>query len=121
MQTELIKALKDLANVLQPFTKSGVAGAREWNGSAYVETSESKEPDPYALAWWSTLNTVAGLIESQEGLLADRQKQYLRHILFGGMGSLSDLHLNEDRWGQAARDANRSLQDKLCDMETLLS
>jgi hypothetical protein len=65
-----------------------------WDGMNYVK-GEERAPDPYALAWWSILCTIAGLLEAQESPLSAKQIEYLKGVLFGGMGSLNDLCLKD--------------------------
>lgn len=92
---KFIEQLRATAAELEPLTKSTLPGAMTWNGSEYVKNvGEANAPDPYALAWWSTLTTIADLIEAQETQLTDKQFAYLNRVLFGGMGSLADLSFN---------------------------
>lgn len=104
---EFIKHLKEAALELQPLAEGRTAGSLSWDGTHYVEAS-CRSPNPYALAWWSTLNAIANLLESQGALPTDAQISYLYRLLFGGMGSLNDLYL-EDSDSLAARDINRRL------------
>jgi hypothetical protein len=79
-----------------------------WDGKAYV-TSRPKTPDPYCLAWWLTLNTIADLLEAQTEPPNVRQIEYLEHLLFGGMGSFNDLYLDEDKTKAAKLSPRRWL------------
>jgi len=89
-KAEFIKQLRSTAEELKPLTQSALPGAATWDGTSYVK-GEAKAPDPYALAWWSILGTIADLIEAQESPLSPKQIAYLTRVLFGGMGSLNDL------------------------------
>jgi hypothetical protein len=93
-KTELIKQLRKTADVLEPLTKSAMPGAKIWDGNSYVAVdanAKPKTPEPYALAWWFTLRSIADLIEAQDSPLTERQIARLEKMLFGGMGSLNDL------------------------------
>ena len=58
-------------------------GTLAWNGTKYAE-SEEKKAEPYALAWWSILTTLAELIDCQETPVSEREIAYLNRLLFGG-------------------------------------
>jgi hypothetical protein len=86
---EFLTQLKATAAELKPLTDSATSGGLAWNGTEYVKNSDSKHPDPYALAWWFTLDAIAELLECQESPLTVKQVAYLKKMLFGGMGSLT--------------------------------
>jgi len=91
-KAEFTKQLRATAEALGPLTKSVIPGSRVWNGTSYVKNeAKAREPDPYALAWWMALRTIADLIEAQDSPLSTKQIAYLSNVLFGGMGSLNDL------------------------------
>jgi hypothetical protein len=100
--------LDDCAKVLEPFIRSARRGSLSWNGSEYAPVAEDVDPDPYALAWWSTLRTTSSLLASQPSLTAE-QCSFLQQQLFGGMGSLTDFCLDTKRWGKRAKAANERL------------
>lgn len=108
---DIVQGLRGLADELKPFTQEVIAGSRVWNGSAYVE-AELRKPNPYALAWWSALTSIADVIERQDGPLTQQQFDYLKKRLFGGMGSLSDFSLDTKQFGDAAAVANAKLDAK---------
>lgn len=110
-KTEFITQLRETATVLEPLTKSTLPGARVWDGTSYVKSDgATKIPDPYALAWWMTLRTIASLIEAQDTPVSSQQISYLRSLLFGGMGSLSDLSFrNLDAINSQLKDKRNSL------------
>ena len=110
--TDFIRALRGIADELEPFIQSTTPGASTWSGTAYVANEEIKNPDPYALAWWSTLRTIADLIEAQECPLSTNQLSYLKRTLFGGMGSLLDFHLDERSHGETAEHTNNHIKEK---------
>lgn len=89
-KNKLVTHLRTTADELQPLTQGSVPGAAIWDGEKYVR-GETKNPDPYALAWWSTLRAIAAMVEAQECALSSDQIAYLKSTFFGGMGSLSDL------------------------------
>lgn len=91
---KIISGLRALAAELEPFTHEVQSGALVWDGNAYVK-SNPRKADSYALAWWSTLNSIADVIERQNTPLTQQQIDYLKKKLFGGMGSLRDLGFNE--------------------------
>jgi hypothetical protein len=104
-KAEFIKQLRSTAEELRPLTQSASPRAAIWDGTSYLQ-GEAKVPDPYALAWWSILGTIADLIEAQESPLSRKQTAYLSRVLFGGMGSLNDLAF------KAAGAINGRLDDK---------
>lgn len=110
-KTEFIEQLKAVAEELKPLTQAASPGAATWNGKEYVKGGE-KKPDPYALAWWSTLVSVAELIDAQEAPLSLKQIDYLDRLLFGGMGSLNDLCFDPKTSGASADLVNRRLDEK---------
>lgn len=88
-----VQQLRETAEILKPFTIPPSAGAKHWDGTAYIE----REPAPFhpdALAWWSTLTAIAEMIDNQDTPLSDKQIAYLNGLLFGGMGSLNDLTIS---------------------------
>jgi len=114
-KTKFIEQLRAIAEELKPLTQAASPGAATWNGMEYVKGGE-KKPDPYALAWWSTLVSVAELIDAQEGPLSLKQIDYLDLLLFGGMGSLNDLCFDEKTVGSSAKAVNKRLDEKRHDL-----
>jgi hypothetical protein len=109
-KSEFIKQLKETAEALKPLTESIMHGTLTWNGTKYAKTeSEGKKPEPYALAWWSILSTVAELIDGQETPLSEKQIAYLDRLLFGGMGSFNDLSFDPNLVGDIAKSINDRL------------
>ncbi|MFA5252426.1 MAG: hypothetical protein WC454_07565 [Phycisphaerae bacterium] len=106
---QFVEKLRKTAEILKPFIESYKAGALKWDGIAYVKTDKTKKPDPYALAWWSILCTIADLLDAQESEITEKQKEYIRHQLCGGMGSLADFRLDASDWGKQAEEANKKL------------
>lgn len=109
-KTTLARHLRAVAKDLEPLTKAAKAGGLSWDGRQYKRTYSDQQPDPYALAWWSTLNTAADMIDYQDGELSSRQISYLQRELFGGMGSLNDLWFDERRLGRSAKEVNDKLK-----------
>ncbi len=77
--------------------------------------------DPYALAWWCTLETISVMIAYQDAPLSDKQLDYVRHKILGGMGSLNDFRLDDRKFGEEARTANRVLDQLSNDVYNVLS
>src|SRR5262245_40965697 len=109
-KTTLARYLRAVAKDLEPLTRVARAGGLSWDGCEYTRASSDKQPDPYALAWWSMLNAVADMIDYQDGELSSRQISYLKSELFGGMGSLNDLWFDERRLGRSAKEVNDNLK-----------
>jgi hypothetical protein len=108
-KTTLIKHLRAIARLLEPLTHAAGPGDMAWDGKEYRKVTNEAHPDPYALAWWSKLNTLADMIDYQDSELSSKQLSYLQRALFGGMGSLTDLWFDERRFGQTAREINSKL------------
>jgi hypothetical protein len=106
----LARYLRAVAKDLEPLTRAASAGGLSWDGYEYAKSDSDKQPDPYALAWWSMLNAVAEMIDYQDGELSSRQISYLQSELFGGMGSLNDLWFDERRLGRSAKEVNENLK-----------
>ena len=106
---KFIKQLRDVAEVLKPLTHDVSSNTLVWNGSEYAKSGEEKKPDPYALAWWVMLTTLAAFIEAQESPLSAKQIDFLRSHLFGGMGSLNDLSFASQSVGEIADSINNEL------------
>lgn len=108
-KTRLVNTLRAVAKDLEPLTQATTTGGLTWNGNEYVRATTDRRPDPYALAWWSTLNTLSDMIEYQNTELSPSQISYLQRVLFGGMGSLNDLWFDERRLGKLAKEINSKL------------
>jgi hypothetical protein len=109
-KTTLAKHLRAVAKDLEPLTRAARLSGLSWDGCEYTRASSDKEPDPYALAWWSMLNAVADMVDYQDGDLSSRQISYLQSELFGGMGGLNDLSFDESLLGQSAKKINDNLK-----------
>ncbi len=103
------RIIDDCAKALEPFIRSARRGSLSWNGSEYAPVTEDVDPDPYALAWWSTLRTISALLASQPCLTSE-QYSYLQQKFFGTIGSLQDFCLDAKRWGEKASAANEQLR-----------
>ena len=108
-KASFVNYLRAVARDLEPLTRAAMPGDMAWDGKEYRKVTSEAHPDPYALAWWSTLNTLSDMIEYQDTELSPRQISYLERILFGGMGSLNDLWFDERQFGQTAREINNKL------------
>ncbi|MBW8042298.1 MAG: hypothetical protein FVQ85_20180 [Planctomycetes bacterium] len=120
-EKEFIEELRKTAKTLEPFVQSYNAGSLRWNGSDYVEATKTKKPNPYALAWWSKLRTIADLLETQESKITERQKGYIRHELSGGMGSLADLWLDLGKEGTSSDETSKQLEEARQKLSELLN
>jgi hypothetical protein len=109
-KTTFVNELRALAKDLEPLTQAATCGDMAWDGKEYRRVTSDAHLDPYALAWWSTLNTLADMIDYQDTELSRRQISYLQRVLFGGMGSLNDLFFDERRLGQIAKEINKKLR-----------
>ena len=107
--SDLISALRSLADELKPFTREVQPGSRLWNGTAYVKAEEQRA-DPYALSWCSILTTIADMIEIRETPVTVRQAEYVKRTLFGGMGSFNDFSLDTNVFGESGKRANTRLE-----------
>ncbi len=106
-----VQELRATAAALSPLTESVQSGAAKWDGKQYVR-ADAKQPDAYALAWWSTLNAIAALVEAQDSQLNEAQMTYLSQTLFGTAGSLNDLHFDPKTLGAVAAEVNASLNER---------
>jgi hypothetical protein len=104
-----VELLEAVADVLAEFSEVGSAGARVWDGSAYVPMKTSPF-DPYAAKWFGVFSSLIGVLTGEDAL-SDKQTEYLDRLLFGGMGSFNDFVLDEERLGSAAVRANQQLDD----------
>ncbi len=104
---KLIDILEQASAVLQPFTLEVRPGDLVYDGTRYAP-SPSRSLDPYALAWWSSFQTIIALLGDSE-TLTERQRAYLRGTICGGMGSFADFSLDVKRWGASAAKANQQL------------
>lgn len=109
-KTEFTKYLRKTAEGLRPLTQVASSNAATWDGKEYVKQGE-KKPDPFALAWWSTLLAISELIDAQNDSLSLQQIAYLDRLLFGGMGSLNDLYFDPQSAGPSAQAVNKQLDE----------
>lgn len=108
MSSIFINVLRAITDVLAQFTDTSVPGALKWDGRAYAP-STTGPTDVLAGKWWGMLSALADILEVQMTPLTAEQKNYLDRLLFGGMGSLNDLVLDEQRLGRQAAQANLEL------------
>jgi hypothetical protein len=108
MTNHLVELLRQTAKVLSAFSEESLPGTRKWDGKAYVP-SPARSADAHAAKWWGLLSGIAELLERQAAPLAAAQHEYLRGLLSGGMGSLTDFALDGKRWGAEATQANQEL------------
>ncbi len=105
---QIIELFNQAAEVLQPFTRMGQPGSLVYDGTRYAPATASQSPDPYVLAWWSSIQTTVALLDGLDSLTA-RQLDYLRSSFCGGMGSFNDFSLDVSQWGNDAEAANARL------------
>jgi len=108
MSGAFINVLRAIAGVLAPFTESSASGTLKWDGKDYTP-ADSGLSDVMAAKWWGMITVLAGILETQTTPLTAEQKNYLDRLLFGGMGSLNDLVLDEQGLGPPAVQANQEL------------
>ena len=110
-KADFVRQLGEIAETLRPLTRSANPGALTWDGNQYVK-GQQVSPDPYALAWFSTVTTMASLLDGQECPLSVAQIACIDRTLFGGGGSLNDLTFGPDSVGNTAETINRRLDEK---------
>jgi hypothetical protein len=103
-----INGLHAIIRILAQFSDASPSGALKWDGQAYTSTTAGPS-DVLAAKWWGILTALAGLLDAQAAPITIEQRRYLDRLLFGGMGSLNDLVLDERRLGPQAVAANRDL------------
>lgn len=108
--SDFIAQLRATAKELAPLTQLRTLGALTWNGAEYTKGTESIKPDPYALSWQTALTTIAEMLERQESPMTAKQANYLKHLLFSGMGSLNDLYFDSRSNGEIAKAVNDGLE-----------
>ena len=74
-----------------------------------------KTADPVALVWRSVLIAVAELVEGQDSPLTTHQTEYLKRLLFGGMGSLNDVSLGRPQIDESLGKKRALLFDAFSD------
>jgi len=110
---DVITGLRALADELKPFINEYIAGSMVLDATKgkYVPV-DPRQADRFALAWWSTISTLADILELQPGPLTAEQRDYLKRKLFGGMGSFADFSLDVRTLGAPAHTANQRLDAK---------
>jgi hypothetical protein len=109
MTSTFIDLLRQLAKLLGRFAEDEESGSLRWNGKAYSKTPQRRF-DPHAAKWWGILNTLAEMMDAPDASVSKAQRAYLDRLLFGGMGSLNDLQLDERRIGPEAKQVNEELR-----------
>lgn len=104
--------LREMADELKPFIRRAEPSPSPRNTPIWGGSSPQQPVDCYALAWWSGLADMAGLMEAQDSDLSPKQIEYLKRTLFGGMGSFSDFYLDRRDHGEPADMANQRLKEK---------
>ena len=115
----LVKGLRVAADELRPLARSIGRNTAVWNGATWVKGLPQQEPSPYAVGWLRTLTALADILELQETPLSERQVAYIKEILFGGMGSLSDLKFDWRKFGATAKTVNKRVSDRTEELYTL--
>jgi hypothetical protein len=110
-RSRFVRELRATASALKPLTESVQTGAAKWDGTQYVR-GDARQPDAYALSWWSTLNAIAALVEAQDSPLTEAQISYLNRTLFGTAGSLNDVYFDPKILGAIAGTVNNSLDER---------
>jgi len=78
---QVVGLIRDIVTELQPFTSSRRLGDSIWDGKAYTKHVGAEfHLDPHALMWWSTLSSVAEMVERQQSPLTKEQLEYLKRM-----------------------------------------
>src|SRR5580765_5527475 len=104
----LVDGLRAAAIVLKPLARGAGPAARVWDGTGYAD-AVARPADAQAQTWWRVLDTMADMLERQHAKPTPDQLAYVRQILFGGMGSLTDYSADESVYGEEARITNHGL------------
>lgn len=118
-KSNLVRGLRAAACELEPLARTIRRNTAVWNGTSWTKGLPLQEPSPYAAAWLFTLTTLADMIELQESPLSERQVAYLKDMLFGRMGSLTDLKFDWRRLGPIAKQVNTRLSERTEELYTL--
>lgn len=108
MTRVFVDVLQSIARILAQFGDTSPSGALKWDGQAYTPAI-TLPSDVIAAKWWGILTALAGMLDVQTTPITAEQKKYLDRLLFGGMGSLNDLALDEHSLGPLAVAANGEL------------
>jgi hypothetical protein len=114
----LIQELRATAAALKPLSEGKLVVST--TDCSATPTKHWRDPDPYALAWWSTLVTIAGMIEAQDSPLNTRQVMLIKSALFGSMGSVGDLRFDPTTLGEDAVTVKQRLHDRLAALRNIL-
>jgi hypothetical protein len=85
----IIEQIGNLVVLLAPLTMQISDSSLVWNGTEYAQ-GKNRNSNPAASNWYHSLTVIADLLKVQECEISQGQLTYLRSVLFGGMGSLSD-------------------------------
>jgi hypothetical protein len=118
-KSEFVRGLRAAAAELEPLARTIRKNTAVWNGASWVKGLPLQEPSPYAAAWLFALTTLADILELQEFPLSDRQIAYFKQMLFGGMGSLTDLKFDWRKLGPTAKTVNERLSKRTEELYTL--
>ena len=71
------------------------------DGEQYV-AGKVRQFDPHAAKWWGVLGTAAEMLRLQDSPASKRQVDYLKRLLFGGMGSFVDFRIESSASSEAS-------------------
>jgi hypothetical protein len=110
-RVQLVQQLNQIERLLRRFAHSEADRKLPWDGRTYFAypNPAPRQVDPDAVELLLRISIMATLLEYQDSPLTERQIEYLRSCLLGGMLSFSDFALSEKLSGRDARDANEEL------------
>lgn len=98
------------ADVLKPLLgKLQSIPAGEKSARAFIE------PEPYALAWSSSLCEMAAMLECQDCAVSDKQMHHIKHRLgvYGGISTFDDLWFNATAYAVESKLVNEALKERV--------
>jgi hypothetical protein len=107
---QLVRLIRESADVLKPLLHKPWPQAQgEDPKCAFTE------PDPHALAWWSTLNEMATMLEYQECEATEDQMHHIKHSLgvHGGNTTLADLWFSAAAYPEESKEVNKALDERI--------
>src|ERR1017187_3707252 len=110
-KARFVNLLDQISRELVRYSVARLPGDEIWNGERFVKVRQFGEADLAALLWYEKITTISTLIGGQESSVSEKQSEYLKRLLFGGMMSLNDLSFNEEKLGTYAAGLNYRLSE----------